>query len=261
MSYINFLSGSTYHNKAISISLFRLAGGLLCLFIYFYGSIYWPIDYLRSDVFFASGFWWKLTAMAIVAKIYMYKYVAVWMTTEAACILSGVTSVDGINFYRHTNVNLTKYEFAHTCTTIIGSYNMSTNSFAFKYVYRRLKFLGNIYLSQLITLMFLSVWHGIASGYYFAFSTEFLILYFEKHLSTFYHKLQKRYSLNSDYLKPLIWIIGRLYVYYFMGYAFISFMFLYSELWVPILSSIYFIGHLFLIIYVVISVSFTAISR
>lgn len=190
----------------------------------------------------------------------MYKYVSVWLMTESSCILSGITS-DGINFYRHTNVNLTKFEFAHSCTTIIGSYNMSTNEFAFKYVYRRLKFMGNIHLSKLITLIFLSIWHGFASGYYFAFSTEFLLLYFEKHFAGCFQAFQERHSLNVDNLKPFIWILGRIYTYYFIGYAFVSFMFLFSELWYPILSSVYFVGHLLLLAYIMISASISTVFR
>ncbi|KAJ6222086.1 hypothetical protein RDWZM_000631 [Blomia tropicalis] len=219
LTYVNFLSATTYNNQAIRISIYRLVGGFISLFVYFYGSMFWPIEYLRSEAFEDLGFWWKLTAMAIVAKVYLYKYIAVWMMAESACILCGIT-YDGINFYQNTNVNFFKFEFANSFTTIISSYNMTTNRFAFKYVYRRLKFLGNIYLSKLITILFLSVWHGFASGYYFAFSTEFFLLYFEKHLSSYWHSIQERYSLHSDWLKALIWICGRLYTFYFIGYSF-----------------------------------------
>ena len=252
LAYINFLNNITYNHKAISTSFIRLLGGSLCLFIYFYGLTYWPLEYLHSQTFYDSNFFWKMTSMAIIAKIYMYKYVAVWMMAEAACILSGITH-DGISFFRHTNVKFVKFELAHTCTDIITSYNISTNQFAFKYIYRRLKFLGSINLSKLLTLIFLSIWHGFASGYYFAFSIEFLLLYFEKKLSFQFNLIHDKYSINSDYLKPFIWIIGRLFTYYFIGYSFVSFMFLFSELWLPIISSVYFAGHLFLLIYLAIS--------
>lgn len=249
--------------------MLRLLGGLACLGLYFYGSLHWPPEYLQSAAFASASLWWKLTAMAIVAKVYMYKYVAVWMTTEAACILAGVTGAShssngaaGLNLYQHTNVNLTQFEFAHSCTDIISSYNMTTNGFAFRYVYRRLKFLGNIHLSKLLTLLFLSVWHGFASGYHFAFSTEFLLLYFEKSFSGVFQAAQERWSpLNSDYLKPVVWLAGRLYTYYFIGYAFVAFMFLHAELWWPILGSVYFVGHLFLFAYVALAVAVKLAKR
>ena len=245
-TYQNFLINSNYNGKLIGISLYRLIGGIVCLLIYFYGSMYWPLEYLRSSVFEQSGTWWKLTAMGLVAKVYLYKYIGVWHCAEAACILSGIT-YDGINCYCHTNVNLPKFEMAHNFTSIISSYNITTNTFAFKYIYRRLKFLGNSNLSKLITLLFLSVWHGFASGYYFAFATEFLLLYFEKHMANFWHLAQSKYSLHSDLLKPLIWIVGRLYTFYFIGISFVSFMFLFAEIWLPILKSVYFAGHIFLL--------------
>lgn len=265
LSYRNLIIGTNSNNnsKAVSLSVFRLLGGLTTLALFLYGSMYWPIETLQSEDFATSRLWWKLTAMAIVAKIYMYKYVSVWMISEAVCILSGITSGgDGnINLYLHTNVNLTKFEFAQSSTEIIASYNMSTNNFAFKYIYRRLKFLGNIHLSKLITLLFLSVWHGFASGYHFAFSTEFLLLYFEKSLSGAFTSALERYSLNVDYLKPVIWLVGRIYTYYFIGYAFVSFMFLHAQLWWPILSSVYFIGHIFLFSYIAVAFTAKAVMR
>ncbi|KAM3181450.1 Lysophosphatidylcholine acyltransferase 3, partial [Hymenolepis weldensis] len=49
-----------------------------------------------------------------------------------------------------------------------------------RYLYKRLRFLGNKVLSQACTLIFLAVWHGFYSGYYINFLLEFLTIYAEK---------------------------------------------------------------------------------
>ena len=41
---------------------------------------------------------------------------------------------------------------------------------------KRLKFLGSKELSQAATLLYLSIWHGIHSGYYMNFFLEFIML-------------------------------------------------------------------------------------
>lgn len=47
-------------------------------------------------------------------------------------------------------------------------------------VFKRCRFLGNKALSHMLTLLFLTVWHGLHSGYVICFSMEFLIVIVEK---------------------------------------------------------------------------------
>ncbi|CAG2102421.1 unnamed protein product, partial [Medioppia subpectinata] len=57
----------------------RLSLGLLYLGFYVLGTHYWPQEYLLSDHFMASSFWWKVTAIAVVCKVGMTKYLATWL--------------------------------------------------------------------------------------------------------------------------------------------------------------------------------------
>ena len=52
-----------------------------------------------------------------------------------------------------------------------------------RYVYKRLRFLGNRYASQFLTLMFLAVWHGYHLGYFVLFFMEFVIILWERKVS------------------------------------------------------------------------------
>lgn len=49
-----------------------------------------------------------------------------------------------------------------------------------RYVYKRLKWLGNKSISQAITLIFLTVWHGLWPGYLLNFSFEYFAVRAEK---------------------------------------------------------------------------------
>jgi hypothetical protein len=50
----------------------------------------------------------------------------------------------------------------------------------FRYLFKRLRFLGNKTLSHVITLMFLAAWHGIYIGYFICFMTEYFYINAEK---------------------------------------------------------------------------------
>lgn len=47
-------------------------------------------------------------------------------------------------------------------------------------VFKRLRFLGNKMVSHLSTLLFLTLWHGLHSGYFMCFAMEFIIITVEK---------------------------------------------------------------------------------
>ena len=69
---------------------------------------------------------------------------------------------------------------------ITGNITFITFVFCFwfyRYIDKRLKFLGNKYYSQIGVLVFLSLWHGFHSGYYVTFAMEFFGVVLEKDVS------------------------------------------------------------------------------
>lgn len=50
----------------------------------------------------------------------------------------------------------------------------------FRYLYKRLRFLGNKLLSHFLTLVFVALWHGIAPGFFLCFIGEFVIIVMEQ---------------------------------------------------------------------------------
>lgn len=121
-----------------------------------------------------------------------------------------------------------------------------------RYVYKRLRFLNNRYISQVSALVFLAVWHGLHSGYYACFFMEFVVMNFERDVRlfsfSFLHLLLlimssnwrvpfdnvfdfpqlsnyvKQYPrlvaiLNAGPLKYIKFVVLKLYVIVFMGYC------------------------------------------
>lgn len=104
------------------------------------------------------------------------------------CITFGLTH-NGVDAEGHVkwdgcaNVKLRTFETATQFNHYILSFNINTNQWCAENIYKRLRFLGSKMYSQLITLLFLAVWHGLHSGYYQCFFMEFLIMYFERDVS------------------------------------------------------------------------------
>ena len=74
--------------------------------------------------------------------------------------------------------------------TIYQLFSQYVLTYIFRYVYKRLKFLGIRWLSRLLTLLFVGLWHGVWPGYYITFILEFIGLLGEETVSF------KRYVLD-----------------------------------------------------------------
>ncbi|CAH8526680.1 unnamed protein product [Heterobilharzia americana] len=99
-----------------------------------------------------------------LADLYDPKQVEVYEAQHTAC----------------ANISLTRYSFATNTDDLVAGLNINTNKWVLEYVYKRLRFLGNKNLSQLVTLLFLAIWHGTHSGYYINFGVELLVVIVEK---------------------------------------------------------------------------------
>ncbi|CAG2101697.1 unnamed protein product [Medioppia subpectinata] len=225
----------------------RLSLGLLYLGFYVLGTHYWPQEYLLSDHFMASSFWWKVTAIAVVCKVGMTKYLATWLIAEGSCMVSGV-SWTGQHYYGCANVHIWHFETTATFNGVIKSFNLTTNNFAAIYLFKRLKFLGNRTVSQALTLLFLAVWHGMCSGYFVTFLLEFMIIKMESEVLAKVAKRRQRWPLLDRLLdtlavKALVFAVFRVYTIYLLGYSFMPFMHLQYPQWFDIYREVYFYGH------------------
>lgn len=167
----------------------RGAVGLLYLALNHCGSSWMSDDYLLSAEFSEHCLPTRWLLLALWGKFTMYKYIGMWLLCEGAAMFFGLTFVskeansDNVDWSGCANIKLMRFENASRYQHYIESFNVNTNYWTAEYVYKRLKFLNNRYISQVVALMFLAVWHGFHSGYYVCFLLEFMIMYFEKGVS------------------------------------------------------------------------------
>ena len=169
----------------------------------------------------------------------------------------------------------------------ILSFNINTNHWCAEYIYKRLKFLGSKMYSQIMTLLFLALWHGFHSGYYHCFFMEFVVLYFERDVSITQNLLTQNFARffkirlllyclilifyviyfsqigpvlkNSEIVQTtlkirwearvLAWIFLKLYTFVFMGYSLVSFVLLSYPRYNQVYASMYYCGHVFFLSY------------
>jgi len=227
-------------------SIGKFIAGAIYLTIFMVGNQKVKPDYLTTDTFLNSSFLFKMTVIAIIAKVQIMKYIFVWLFTEGGLILSGITyDKKNDKKYELNNVDIVLYESTDKFNGLIKSFNIQTNNWTAKYIYKRLKFLGSKPLSHLMSLTFLSIWHGHKSGYYATFFMEFITVINEKESSSTFRKLQSEYPLfrrivNSVVIEQMIYFILKMNIFYFLAYSYIPFLLLTHTKYLPILKSTYF---------------------
>ncbi|CAF97830.1 unnamed protein product, partial [Tetraodon nigroviridis] len=240
----------------------RFAVGFLFLVIYAIFSPYYPDSYFLTDEFEAQPFWYRCVFMLLWAKFNLYKYVTCWLIAEGVCILSGL-GYNGVAEGKHqwdacANMKVWLFETTPRFQGTIDSFNINTNEWAGRNVFKRCRFLGNKALSHILTLLFLTVWHGLHSGYLICFSMEFLIITVEKRFASLVNDSPTLTRLANSSLYPLIYVVQQFLHWFFMAYSLVPFCLLTYDKWLkvemfifPVFQvqmSVYFLGHVFFIV-------------
>uniref|UniRef100_A0A8C4EE53 Lysophospholipid acyltransferase 5 n=1 Tax=Dicentrarchus labrax TaxID=13489 RepID=A0A8C4EE53_DICLA len=227
----------------------RFALGFLCLVIYAIFSPYYPDSYYLTDEYDVSAqpFWYRCVFILLWAKVILYKYVSCWVIAEGVCILAGL-GYNGVVDGKHkwdacANMKVWLFETTPLFTGTISSFNINTNAWAARHVFKRLKFLGNKSLSHVTTLIFLTIWHGLHSGYILCFSMEFFIITVERQALALVRDSPLLTKLANSPLYPLIYVVQQFLHWLFMGYPLVPFCLFTYDKWLKVYSSIYFCGH------------------
>ncbi|KYO22324.1 lysophospholipid acyltransferase 5 [Alligator mississippiensis] len=224
-------------------ALKRLTLGLIFLVIYTLLSPYVSDEYFLSDKFLEQSFWFRCFYMLVWGKVVLYKYVTCWLVTEGVCILIGL----GYNGQDENgkpkwdacaNMKVWLYETTPLFTGTIASFNINTNAWVARYIFKRLKFLGNKLLSQALALFFLAIWHGLHSGYLVCFQMELLIVIVEKQVVSLVRNSPALSTLASiTVLKPVFYVLQQTNHWMFMGYSLVSFCLFTWDKWLKVYSS------------------------
>uniref|UniRef100_A0A146WAM8 Lysophospholipid acyltransferase 5 n=1 Tax=Fundulus heteroclitus TaxID=8078 RepID=A0A146WAM8_FUNHE len=227
----------------------RFALGFLCLAIYAIFSPSYPDSYYLTDEYEAQPFWYRCVFILLWGKVMLYKYVSCWVIAEGVCILAGL-GYNGVKDGKHqwdacANMRLWQFETTPLFGGTIASFNINTNAWAARHVFKRLKFLGNKTLSHVATLIFLTIWHGLHSGYILCFSMEFFIITVERQAQALVKDSPQLTYLANSRLYPLVYVVQQFLHWLFMGYPLVPFCLFTYDKWLKVYSSVYFCGHAF----------------
>ncbi|XP_038623675.1 lysophospholipid acyltransferase 5 [Tachyglossus aculeatus] len=235
--------------NSVGPALRRLGLGLLYLVGYTLFGPYLTDDYLLTDDYASRPFWFRCAYMMVWGKFVLYKYVTCWLVSEGVCILSGL----GYNgrdargrpqWDACANMKVWLFETTPRFTGTIASFNTNTNSWVARYIFKRLKFLGNKTLSQGLALLFLALWHGLHSGYLVCFQLEFLIVIVERRAARLIRESPFLSALaDVAILKPFFYVAQQTVHWIFMGYSMTAFCLFTWDKWFRVYKAVYFMGH------------------
>ncbi|KAF2896494.1 hypothetical protein ILUMI_09682 [Ignelater luminosus] len=212
-------------------------------------------EFILSEYYDNLGILKKCFLLGLWGRYTLYKYISCWLITEGACILFGITyngeAEDGTKKWNGLeNVRISILENATEFNHYILSFNTNTNHWVAQYIYKRLKFLGNRYISQAAALLFLAIWHGFHSGYFICFAFEFIVMYLEKDLKPMLVKNETVMNLVS--IQPvniMVYIILRMYTFVFMGWCLLPFALLTYDRYWKVYSSVHYMGFIIFCLY------------
>jgi lysophospholipid acyltransferase 5 len=236
--------------SAVGPAFQRFFLGLAYLLIHNGAALVFPSSLLTTKAFLeGSSFFERMITILIVCKIALMKYVGVWLIAEGSCILCGL----GFAGYDEkgkprwdavANVRPYQLETGTTLQSMVDSFNINTNDWVKRYVFKRLKFLNNRDLSALGALFFLAIWHGFNPGYFLCFSLEFFDMECEKKLRRIVQPLTNYLYNNKNPLRFLFSLLCYFLSTMAVTYALTSFEVKSWEASRNIFNSVYWVGHL-----------------
>lgn len=201
-------------NSRMIAGLKRFSLGLIYLTVYTVLQPKVKDNFLITDEYNRKSFFYKFCYAIATTKVSVMKYQAVWLIAEGSCIISGLgyngRSRDGqVRWDGCSNVHLLLFETAYTFQHVIDAFNLNTNQWMFRYLYKRLRFLGSKLISHFITLVFVALWHGIAPGFFLCFIGEFVIIVVEQQLLGLCQRVvQTPFTAFPLYVKIPIILVG-----------------------------------------------------
>ncbi|XP_077970828.1 lysophospholipid acyltransferase 5-like [Styela clava] len=233
--------------KSVVPALRRCISGTTILALQLACDAYFPEKMLFNKDFEESSFWWRVFVVGVRGHVLFYQYMSIWIINEGVCIMSGLGyhKVDGkVQWDAVRNVRVRKFVTAKSFQDMIDSFNINTNQWVARYVFKRLRFLGNKTVSHLSTLFFLAIWHGYHEGYFTCFFYEYIVMTVERPLRAELKDTSIYKSLIAS--KSTSWIpnlIGFLYVKLLFGYCVLDFSLRKWKIYAPIYRSIFYYGH------------------
>ena len=239
--YEAFITGSLFpedKSPEITIGLKRMTLGLIFLAISVISTSILKTETLFSDQYLEFPLALRILYITSWGHFNLYRYIAVWCIAESSCIYMGYSFNGEGRWDGLENFAIGPFHLSLTIQSLIDTWNIRTTAWCSKHIYKRCKFLGNKTLSQLITMLFLAIWHGLHIGYVIFFMQEFLYgLVMEK--GACQNTLFKR--INEMVPTPIVFAFRWFFIKMFMSFTFVSFELFYLEKIMYVYGSVYFV--------------------
>lgn len=204
-------------------------------------SILTPCSFALTDQFASKGLAYKLAYLMISGRTVLMKYFGVWILVEGASFLGGnsfctTDEKSGEVVSRLMNFRLSLFESSSGFREIVDSFNIKTNAFGKQYIFKRCAIFKKKWLSMVLTLSFLCIWHGFHYGYYHCFAAEFLLLLIDDNIRI----LALNPKLNA-LMASVPTIFKALMLHFIVYIFFVSFELMTFSKTLTILKSVYFL--------------------
>lgn len=240
MRYDAFINCTLFdENKGpeLSLGLKRLALGLLYLAISVVTTIGFTTDFMFSNQYMELHLLLRLLYITVWGYFNLYRYMAVWCIAESTCMYLGYTFSGPGQWDALDNFGNTTFHCSLSIQTLINTWNIRTTKWCAKHIYKRCKFLGNKTVSQLLTMLFLALWHGVHFGYFLFFFQEFLYgMVMEKGAS----KNRLLQEIGSTIPSNLVTVLRWIFIKVFMSFTFVSFELYYFSKIMHVYGSVYY---------------------
>uniref|UniRef100_A0A7E4W527 Lysophospholipid acyltransferase 5 n=1 Tax=Panagrellus redivivus TaxID=6233 RepID=A0A7E4W527_PANRE len=251
-SFVNgeYLEDGEVRQSSLMVSVRRFVAGVTYVVLNQWGAVWIPDSFFISPEFLNLPFIWKVIWNSIWFKTTMWRYTSAWCLTEGAAILAGLgyngKSADGKDKWDGVrDLHIMKFEFGSNYSSVVESFNVGTNTFAKNHIFKRLKWLGNKYYSQGITLVYLAVWHGYHLGYFLLFLFEFGTVVAQEQLFGLIRRTPGGTELfENPIVKVVSWVFGKITITVSMAFAFLTFGLIKKEIWWTPVKAMYFWGYL-----------------
>lgn len=254
-------------------AVIRFAQGALYLALHqLCGLIVTNDSIISPDFKQQHGLFTRLVLLGVFGKYTFYKYIAIWLMSEGNAIRYGLTfkghkEVKGAekdkkeeDWSACANIDIRLFEMATEFSHYISSFNINTNRWVARHIFKRLIFLGNKDLSQLLTLVFLAVWHGFHTGYYVTFLFEFIVVHIDRDAAKVKNgNARLKAFCEGPAMRHVVFAVQKFYAFVGLGWCIVSFGLLdFEKYWVG-MQNVSFVGLWFFGGYVVVRYAVLAV--
>jgi len=245
---------------------------------YFLLAAHFPLSYMETDAFLEHewGLAYQLLILVPTFTWFRWRFYLGWLLAEAMCITTGLgaypfecearpglgptkpipedfdpeKSAKEHNGYTHCfktvwNIDIFGVEFGKTMRSAMKVWNMTVQWWMAMYVYKKLP-VANSQIRMILLLFVSAFWHGVHPGYYCTFLSVPFVVFAETGMIKLIHPY-----LTEKQKKWFEWVTW-FCLYRSFEYTGVGFMLLrINKIW-KVWTRMYFIGHIFIALFIII---------